>query len=478
MRLKIGSLGAAIGVLTLLFLCLATTGNMYLAVGVTAGIGLFSATKFAQGGYAMTGFVVPDFTEKSAEDIEKMDFKALTEYKRLETEYRIAKAMEPLYTQIKALEAKGEKESENKTLETLKANFALLKAELSEMSLRYKAMGEAASKGDGKTLATELKANMATIKNLAARTGENKEVVIKANVTRASVDGNTQAQDVPGVGQLATRKLTMYDMFPKIQVGENNNGTIRYWDWDEATIVRAAAMIAEGNAFPESTAAFKEYTLDIKKIGDTLPVSAEFFEDESMFAAELVLFLQTNVALEIDDQIANGDNTGQNLKGLFESIPAFNAALVDDVAYANFYDLIVKCKEQITSTGGAKYMPDSIWMNIGSINKLRLSKDANHNYIIPPFVSRDGGIVDGMTVYESNIIADGYMAVGDSRFAKIYEKTGIEVSRGTVNAQFTADMETLKVRKRLGFLIRYVDRTGFVKVTDIDAAIASINLAS
>ncbi len=475
MRLKIGSLGVAIGVLSLLFLCLATTGNVWLAGSVTVAVGAFSATKFAQGGFAMTGFVVPDFTEKSVEELEKMDFKAIAEYKRLETESRIAKAMEPLYVQIKALETKGDKSDE---LTKLKADFALLKAEASELNLRYKSMSESANKGDGNTLATELKANMTAIKNIAKRTGEAKEVVIKAEVLRSSIDGNTQAQDVPGIGQLRTRKLTMYDMFPKIQVGTNNNGTIRYWDWDEDTIARAAAMIAESGAFPESTAAFKEYTLDLKKVGDTLPVSAEFFEDESMFAAELSLFLQTNVALEVDDQIANGDGTGNNLTGLFASIPAFNPALVDDVAYANFYDLLVKCKEQITKTGGAKYTPDAIWMNISSINKLRLTKDVNNNYIIPPFVSRDGAIVDGMTVFESNIISDGYFALGDSRFAKIYEKTGIEISRGTINDQFTQDMETLKVRKRLAFLIRTVDQTGFVKVTDIDVAIAAINLAS
>lgn len=475
MKLKIGSLAGAIGLLSLLFLCLVTTGNLYLASSVTVAVGAFSAIKFVQGGYALTGIAIPDFTEKPESELEKMDFKALAEYKRLETEYRIAKAIEPLQKKIDEL---TEKNGDKSLIEKLTADVTLLKQEASQLNMRYKSMTEAAEKGDTNLLAKELKANLNTIKSIAKRTGETETLVIKASVLRSSVDGNTQAQDVPGVGQLAHRKLTMYDMFPKIQVGENNNGTIRYWDWDEDTIVRAAAMIAEGNAFPESTATFKEYTLTLKKVGDTLPVSAEFFEDESMFASELSLFLQTNVLLEVDDQIANGDNTGNNLKGLFTSIPAFNPALVDDVAYANFYDLLVKCKEQITKTGGSKYMPDAIWMNVSSINKLRLSKDANNNYILPPFVSRDGSIVDGMTVFESNVISDGHFALGDSRFAKIYEKTGIEVSRGTVNAQFTSDMETLKVRKRLAFLIRYVDRTGFVKVTDIDAAISAINLAS
>jgi HK97 family phage major capsid protein len=362
---------------------------------------------------------------------------------------------------------------QNKT-EELKA----IKTVISEQGLAIKKLNESGKPEQKATLSAALKSNMDAIKQIAKGLGTDKEIVIKADTLRSSITSNTQAQDVPGIGQLATRKLTMYDMFPKIQVSENNNGTIRYWDWDENTIARAAATLAEGDAFPESTAKFKQYTLTLKKIGDTLPVSAEFFEDEAMFASELDLFLKTNVALEVDDQICNGDNTGNNLKGLFESIPAFNAALVDDVAYATFYDLLVKCKEQISSTGGAKYMPNAIWMSIGSINKMRLTKDANHNYILPPFVDRNGQVVDSMTVFESNVVGAGQFALGDSRFAKIYEKVGIELSRGTVGNQFTEDMETLKVRTRLAFLIRYVDRTGFVKVTDIDAAIASINLAS
>lgn len=389
-----------------------------------------------------------------------------------------AKAFETLSKDVSTT-----KEALDKALATMMEGrtdeLKAIKQAISEQGLAIKQMREQGinpEKGD--SLTAELKANMQTLKNLAKKAGDVTDIVIKAETLRSSITSNTQAQDVPGVGQLATRKLTMYDLFPKIQMGTNNNGTIRYWDWDEDTIVRSAAMIAESGAFPESTVKFKQYTLDLKKIGDTLPVSAEFFEDEAMFAAELSLFLQTNVALEVDDQICNGDNTGNNLKGLFESIPAFNAALVDDVAYATFYDLLVKCKEQITKTGGAKYMPNVVLMNIGSINKLRLTKDTNNNYIMPSFVNRDGSIVDGMTVLESNIVSDGYFALGDSRFGKIYEKTGLEISRGTIDDQFTNDIETLKVRRRLAFLIRYADRTGWVKVTDINAAIASINLAS
>ena len=327
-----------------------------------------------------------------------------------------------------------------------------------------------------KTIAQEVKEKKDALKSIANRTSFN-EVEIKATTNRASITGNQQAVELSDIGQLATRKLSMYDAFPKIAVsGSNHNGTIRYYDWDEATTVRAANMVAEGATFPESTAKWQTYTVDLKKVGDTLPITEEFFEDEAMFEGELRQFLLTNVDLKIDDQIANGDNTGQNLKGLFNSIDAY-VPVASGIADASIYDLIPKVKESITATGGAKYAPDVVFMNIADINKYKLKKDANNNYVMPPFVSREGNVVDGITVIESNIVTANTLALGDRRFARIYEKAGIVLSQGTVNAQFTSDMSTLKVRKRLLFLIRNADKGAWKKVTDIDAALVTLATA-
>ena len=44
------------------------------------------------------------------------------------------------------------------------------------------------------------------------------------------------------------------------------------------------------------------------------------------------------------------------------------------------------------------------------------------------------------------------MVVGDTRFAKLYERTGYEMSKGMVGNQFVEDEMTLKIRRRLAFL--------------------------
>jgi len=327
--------------------------------------------------------------------------------------------------------------------------------------------------GSENTMEKQISENKETLKEIAKGTSA-KEVVLKADTLRASIANNQQATDLAGVGQLAHRKLSLYDIFPKVQISEsNNNGTIRYYDWDEATIARAAASVAEGVAFPESTATFKKGSISLEKIGDTLPVSEEFFEDEAMFASELNMFLETNVALEVDSQLCNGDGTSNKLLGLYASIPAYTP-VASGITDANIFDLIVKVAEDITVTGGSKYNPDTIIARKSVINQMKLKKDGQNNYVLPPFVSADGKNIDGMVVVESNIAPANTLVVCDKRFARIYEKGGVELSKGMVNGQFAEDMMTLKARKRLAFLIRNADKGGFRKVTSISAALTTL----
>lgn len=376
-------------------------------------------------------------------------------------------ALKAISDKITALETK------NVSLKEV-TEFKTLVDEVSAMALEMKALKETPKGEVKKELSVVLKENKEKLKSMAkGLSGE--ELVVKALVDRSDITNNQQAYDLGDIGQLATRKLSLYDLFPKINIGEsNNNGVVRYYDWDSATTVRAAAAVAEGVAFAESTAKWAKGSVALQKIGDTIPVTEEFFEDEAMFASELNLFLQINVALEIDRQLALGDGTSNQIVGLNSSISAYTLPGTGTVVDPSIYDLIIKVSEDITSTGGAKYQPNFAVMNVSDINRMKLKKDANNNYVLPPFVTRDGSQVGSIVVIESNIITANTMVVGDSRFAKIYEKGGIVLSKGYSGTQFVEDEMTLKARKRIAFLIRNADAGGFLKVTDIDAALAAL----
>jgi len=319
-------------------------------------------------------------------------------------------------------------------------------------------------------LSEELKSNKEVIAKIAK--GEKKEIVLKANVTRASITNNTASVRLNTIGQLGVKARALYDFFTKFPVGDgNHNGTISYVDWDESTTVRAASVKAEGVAFDESTATFREYTTKLVKIGDTLPVTEEFLEDEVLAASELENFLNVNVNAVIDTKIAvgAGNGNGADVEGLYTASPAYTP-VASGIVDANIKDLVRKMRTAIVKTRGSKYQPNFVAANSDVIDQYILKKDQNNNYMF----DMDSGTIAGLTIVEDNNLADNTLVVGDSRFGRIYEKPGVVISEGLVNAQFTSDLKTLKARVRILFLIRNVDKTGFLKCTNINTALATL----
>lgn len=389
------------------------------------------------------------------------EVQAMTEQEA--NDYAIAKRAYEADLQTKSIDTavKAVKEEFEAKLKKANDNVTELGLEITEL----KTKGTASTVKD---FSEEVKEKKEQLKAIAK--GGNSEIVIKADTLRASIATDPSGLFIAGIGQLQRVKRSLYNFFPKVPVGAgNHSGIIRYIDWDEATTVKAAASVAEGVAFAESTAKFKGYSLNLQKIGDTLPVSEEFFEDDVMAAAELDMFLSTNVEDKIDSQIVIGDNTGTNLKGLVSSSPAYTA-VASGITDANIYDLIAKVSESITSVGGAKYVPDFVAMNIADINKLKLKKDNTNNYV---FNFNDPRI-DSLNIIEDNNVVANTMYLGDSRYARIYEMGGVVVSKGYNGVDFVEDMLTLKARKRLNLLIREADKTGFRKVASISAALTTL----
>lgn len=355
-----------------------------------------------------------------------------------------------------------------------------LQKKLDELALE---VSEKADKGEAtqtKSFLEVVKENRAEIDGSTKEKGTGKvhEFVVKADTLRANVVGNPYALDLGMNSLLATRKLTVYDLFTKVPVGKNLNGVVRYVDWDAATIARAAAAIAEGSPFPESTAKWVTNTLTIQKVGVTNPISEEFAYDDEMFVAEVKSFLRNDVEIKIDTDLINANGTAPNIKGLVAQSTAYTAA-ASGIVDASIYDLIVDVKRSITVGGGSKFNPDFALMNIVDINKMLLKKDVYHQYVAPPF-SKNGDtgvaefVVAGVRVIECNAVTANTMIVGCSGYAKIYEEPGFYVATGYDGSDWSNDMMTLKARKRLNLLVRAQDQVGFAKVASISAALTTL----
>lgn len=363
---------------------------------------------------------------------------------------------------------KATEEAIEKAVKPLQEELKTVKDDNVELALKITGLETKGAKETVKTFTDEVKEKKEEILGLVKGTNQ-KEVVLKADTVRASITNSASQNKLNTIGQLGTKLRGLYDVFKKVNLGNGDDaGKVVYHDWDEATTVRAAAMVAEGAVFPESTAKFAKYSIELKKIGDTLPVSEEFGEDEASAAAELEMFVETNVESKVDEQIALGSGVGENLTGLVASVPAY-VPVASAISDANIYDLVKKVRTDIVFARGSKYRPDFVAMNANVIDSLQLKKDANDNYIFP-----DKANIGSMVIVEDNNLADNTLVVGDSRYGSIFEKGGLTLSRVYVNAQAIEDMVTIKARKRMLFLVRTVDKTGFRKVTDVNAALVTL----
>lgn len=296
----------------------------------------------------------------------------------------------------------------------------------------------------------------------------------KTLVQTSALTNSTLGMRVEGVGQLPFLATVMSGLFRHVPVAPNSNGVIRWID--QEAITRGAAMTAENATKGESEISWIERSMTVKKITDSIPVTKEAFDDIGFIRGEIERLLDINLALKEDQQYWSGSGVGENMTGIYTYAPAFNAGAYagTTVLAATLYDLLAILRVEVTDAKQSKYMPNAVAMNPRDILRYKLAKGTDGHYVLPPFIMSNGEIVDGMRVVESSQVTANTLALGDFRYATSYDLEGTTVEVGFVNDQFIKNAKTILAEKREMLLVRNVDLDAFLKVTDIDAAVAAV----
>jgi len=320
-----------------------------------------------------------------------------------------------------------------------------------------------------KTLSEELNEKADEIRKIASGELRSLKLELKTDVTRALVSGTTQAMRLTGVGQIQTQNNVIAGLFRQATVGANSNGVIRYVD--QAARTNNAASVAEGAVKPESAISWIEKSLTIEKVADTIPVTMEAFNDVDFISSEIRRLLEVNLALTEDALLWSGNGATPNIEGIYTIADTYTPVAAA-IADASIYDLIVKVQASIA--GATKYQPRTVVMNQVDVTNMKLKKDDNNNYVLPPFVSADGNIVNGAVVVTSNTVTADTMLVGDFDYATLYRLGGVTIDMGWIDKQFVENMMTLRAEYREALLVRSVDEGAFNKVTGIAAALVTL----
>lgn len=373
-----------------------------------------------------------------------------------------------LKTELEAFAKSEDIEEVNKLIDT----------KVEEMMVEIKKAQKAESETKVISLADQFKNEFV---NLQAAQSEGKskfEMNLKTNVTSGSISGDNQGFDVPGFNAPAHRGLVFEQYFTRFALAGNHHGTVYYTD--RTTTTRNAATRNEAAAAPESAIAWTRRSIAMEKILDSIPLTHEAMLDVDGLTAEVMMFIQNNMRLAIDTQMWEGNDAAPNWAGIYAAYATnFTQALavgatVDKVDDANIYDLIATLATYIANGKESKYDANVVFANPRDILKGRMIKDANGNYIIPPFVSRDGNQVAGTVIVPSAAVTANTLAIGDARHVRYYDVEGINLEFGLDADDFSKDLITLKGRKRGNLLLKTADATAFYKVTDVDQRISDI----
>lgn len=294
-------------------------------------------------------------------------------------------------------------------------------------------------------------------------------VTIKTDVTRASVVDSTIALRLTDVGQLATQANRLAPLFAQGTISEGQGGVVRYID--QTSVTNSAAAVSESGVKPESAIAWAEYTMPLQKVAHNIPVTMESLSDIPFMTSEINNMLLKYLDIKVDNYLWSGTGSAPQIKGIYVAADEYVAA-ASGITDASIYDLIVKMQESIMS--GTGYMPNYAIMNIVDVNKMKLKKDGNNNYVMPPFVSQDGTQVSGVTIIVSNSVTANTMLVGDFSFATLYSLGGVTLNIGLIDKQFVENQVTVQAEQRLGLLVRNAHTDAFAKETSISAALTTL----
>ena len=408
-----------------------------------------------------------DFKEKTVEEIAALETKEQVQYFN---DLNAHKA-----EQMKAFKDELKKESSDeiaKKIEVLKGEMILDNLEqMKALNNGFEAQGLAINKllsGSGKTADKTIEDYLTEVKDQLVN-ARDKKVVIKTDVTRASVVNSTISMRLPDVGQLATQANRLAPLFATGSISPGQGGVVRYID--QTSVTSAAAAVSENGEKQESAIAWAEYTMPLQKVAHNIPVSMEALSDIPFMASEINNMLLKYLDIKVDGYLWSGTGTAPQIWGIYAKSTAYSASAAG-ITDANIFDLIVKVQEDIAAD--TAYTPNFAVMNLADINLMKLKKASDNSYILPPFVSGDGNQVSGITIVASNSVTANTMLIGDFSYATLYRLGGVTLEVGLIGNQFIENQVTVQAEVRLGMLVRnaYVD--AFRKVTSISAALVTL----
>jgi HK97 family phage major capsid protein len=224
----------------------------------------------------------------------------------------------------------------------------------------------------------------------------------------------------------------------------------------------AALILNPGGGYkPEGTMAFQVVTANVKTIAEWIPATKRGLADASQLRGLIDQELRDDLAEEEEDQILNGNGTGENITGILNTSGIQTQALSSLVAGVDpKTETLLRAKTKVLTVGRSR--PTGVVINPVDWEAITLARLAKN-----PANEGDGIAVErihGMAVVQSEAMPAGTALVGDYRKAVIWDREQSSITATDSHADFfIRNLVAILAEERIAFGV--LRPKAFVKAT-------------
>lgn len=247
---------------------------------------------------------------------------------------------------------------------------------------------------------------------------------------------------------LPKRRFTIRDLLPVVPI---TTSSVDYPK--QTTRTNNAAPVAEGAAKPYSDYAWSNATAPVRTIAHLAKITRQAMDDAPRLIAEIDAELRYGLGLVEEDQILNGDGTGQNLTGIIPQATAYSAIAGVVSGTATRVDMI---RLAMLQAAVALWPADGIVVNLADWAAIELQKTTDGGYL---FANPQGQVEPrlwGLPVVDTPAMAIDKFLVGSFKMgATLYDRMGVEVLISTENVDdFEKNLATMRAEERIALAVK------------------------
>lgn len=251
-------------------------------------------------------------------------------------------------------------------------------------------------------------------------------------------------------------------------------GTENIWYVERENEEGNAQFIGEGDLKPLADGEWIEKKADIKEVAVRWKMSNRLIMHAPSVVQNFRKHASELMEQVIDDGVATGDGIGNNLSGVATLASPFVVppALANSYTATNIWDVINAVATYVrlnNHKGALTCVLNTVYMAI-----MKQYKDAENNYILPPFVTLDGKQVGEVRIIFTNKIPDTDIMLGDLKKFNAVISEDVRYYEGWENDDFSKNLSSRKLEAFLGTYLPSSDAGAIIydQIATIETAIS------